>query len=83
MQILSWQCLNSVANYPPNVFYLFLGGYILKNELALSKLKNLILSLMALQAELRGGEKEELGKAIDSLKRAVEKLKWLKSIQTY
>jgi hypothetical protein len=54
---------------------LFLGGYILKNELALSKLKNLILSLMALQAELRGGEKEELGKAIDSLKRAVEKLK--------
>ncbi len=28
----------------------------MKNELAISKLKNLILSLMALQAELRGGE---------------------------
>jgi hypothetical protein len=54
---------------------LFVWGYILKNDLALSKLKNLILSLMALQAELRGGEKEELGRAIDSLKRAVEKLK--------
>lgn len=47
----------------------------MKNDLALSKLKNLILSLMALQAELRGGEKEELGRAIESLKRAVEKLK--------
>lgn len=51
------------------------GIYILKNDLAVSKLKNLILSLMALQAELRGGEREELGKAIDSLKKAVEQLK--------
>ena len=47
----------------------------MKNELAISKLKNLILSLMALQAELRGGEREDLGKAIDSIKSAVEKLK--------
>ena len=47
----------------------------MKNELAVSKLKNLILSLMALQAELRGGEKEDLGRAIDRLKSAVEKLK--------
>ena len=65
------------SELPPCVF-LFVprgGIYILKNDLAVSKLKNLILSLMALQAELRGGEKEELGKAIDSLKSAVEKLK--------
>lgn len=47
----------------------------MKNDLVLSKLKNLILSLMALQAELRGGEREELGKAIDSLKSTMEKLK--------
>ena len=65
------------SKLPPERF-LFVprgGIYILKNDLAVSKLKNLILSLMALQAELRGGEKEELGKAIDSLKSAVEKLK--------
>jgi len=65
------------SKLPPERF-LFVprgGIYILKNDLAVSKLKNLILSLMALQAELRGGEKEELGKAIDSLKNAVEKLK--------
>ena len=47
----------------------------MKNELAISKLKNLILSLMALQAELHGGEREDLGRAIDRLKSAVEKLK--------
>jgi hypothetical protein len=47
----------------------------MKNDLAVSKLKNLILSLMALQAELRGVEREDLGRAIDRLKSAVEKLK--------
>lgn len=63
------------SKHPPCVFLFVPREYILKNDLAVSKLKNLILSLMALQAELRGGEKEELGKAIDSLKNAVEKLK--------
>ena len=63
------------SKLPPERFLFVPRGYILKNDLAVSKLKNLILSLMALQAELRGGEKEELGKAIDSLKTAVEKLK--------
>ena len=47
----------------------------MKNELVLSKLKNLILSLMAVEAELRGKEKEDLSAAIASLKKAVEKLK--------
>lgn len=63
------------SKLPPYVFLFVSGGYILKNDLAVSKLKNLILSLMALQAELRGGEREELGKAINSLKSAMEKLK--------
>jgi hypothetical protein len=40
-----------------------------------SKLKNLILSLMALHAEMRGVEREELGKAIESLKKVAEKIK--------
>jgi hypothetical protein len=53
-----------------------MGVYIkLKNQLVISKLKNLILSLMAVEAELRGGEKEDLSAAIASLKKAVEKLK--------
>lgn len=47
----------------------------MKNQLVLSKLKNLILSLMAVEAELRGGEKEDLSAAIASLKKAVEKIK--------
>jgi len=50
-------------------------GHTLKNQLVISKLKNLILSLMAVEAELRGKEKEDLGAAIASLKKAVEKLK--------
>jgi len=54
---------------------LFLGGYILKNQLAVSKLKNLILSLMAVEAELRGTDKEHITEAIASLRKAVEKLK--------
>lgn len=47
----------------------------MKNELVVSKLKNLILSLMALQAELRGKEKELIGDAILTLKKCVELLK--------
>ena len=41
----------------------------------LSKLKNLILSLMAVEAELHGKEKEDLSAAIASIRKAVEKLK--------
>jgi len=53
-----------------------MGVYIkLKNQLVISKLKNLILSLMAVEAELRGGEKEHLSAAIASLRKAMEKLK--------
>jgi len=51
------------------------GIYILKNELVISKLKNLILSLMALQAELRGKEKELLTDAILNIRKCVELLK--------
>ena len=40
-----------------------------------SKLKNLILSLMALHAEMRGTEREEVWKAIETLKKVAEKLK--------
>ena len=47
----------------------------MKNELVLSRLKNLILSLMAVEAELRGKEKEDLGAAIASIRKAMEKLK--------
>ena len=47
----------------------------MKNELVLSKLKNLILSLMAVEAELRGDEKKHLSAAIASLRKVAEKLK--------
>jgi hypothetical protein len=47
----------------------------MKNDLLLSKLKNLILSLMALQAEMRGKEKELMGDAIASVRKAMELLK--------
>lgn len=40
-----------------------------------SKLKNLILSLMALHAEMRGTEREEVWQAIETLKKVAEKLK--------
>ena len=40
-----------------------------------SKLKNLILSLMALHAEMRGVERDEMGKVIEDLKKLTEKLK--------
>lgn len=51
------------------------GIYILKNDLLLLNLKNLILSLMSLQAEMRGEEKRKVGEAIDSIKKAMEMLK--------
>jgi len=47
----------------------------LKNELVISKLKNLILSLMALEAELHGKEKELLTDAILNIRKCVELLK--------
>ena len=40
-----------------------------------SKLKNLILSLMALHAEMRGVERDEMGKIIEDLKKLAEKIK--------
>ena len=40
-----------------------------------SKLKNLILSLMALHAEMRGVERDEMGKVIEDLKKLAEKIK--------
>lgn len=47
----------------------------MKNDLLLLNLKNLVLSLMSLQAEMRGEEKKQVGDAIDSIKKAMEKLK--------
>ena len=47
----------------------------MKNELVISKLKNLILSLMALEAELRSKEKELLTDAILNIRKCVELLK--------
>jgi hypothetical protein len=47
----------------------------MKNELLISKLKNVVLSLMALQAEMRGQEREEMGSAIASVRKAMELLK--------
>jgi hypothetical protein len=53
-----------------------MGVYIkLKNDLLLSKLKNLVLSLMALQAEMRGDERERMNDAIASVRKAMELLK--------
>jgi hypothetical protein len=65
------------SKLPPERFlFVPMGVYIEKSVgEGLSKLKNLILSLMAVEAELRGGEKEDLSAAIASLKKAVEKLK--------
>ena len=37
----------------------------MKNELLISKLKNMVLSLMALQAEMRGKEREEMKRMAD------------------
>ena len=43
--------------------------------MAKSKLKNIILSLMAIQAEMRGTEHAELAKIIDQLKKFTEGVK--------
>jgi len=46
-----------------------------KNELLVSKLKSLVLSLMALQAEMRGQERAEMTSAIASIRKSLELLK--------
>lgn len=51
------------------------GIYILKNDLMISRLKNLMISLMALQAELRGKEREYLGHAVEDIRKTMEILK--------
>jgi hypothetical protein len=47
----------------------------LQNDLLVSKLKSVVLSLMALQAEMRGQEREEMTSAIASVRKALELLK--------
>ena len=47
----------------------------MKNELMVSKSKSLVLSMMALQAELRGQERAEMTSAIASVRKAMELLK--------
>jgi hypothetical protein len=46
-----------------------------KNTVLIEKLKSLVLSMMALQAELRGQERAEMTSAIASVRKAVELLK--------
>jgi hypothetical protein len=47
----------------------------MKNAALIEKLKSLVLSMMALQAELRGQERAEMTSAIASVRKAVELLK--------
>ena len=47
----------------------------MKNELLVSKLKNLILSLMALEAEMRGKERDHVTNAVASVRKAIELIK--------
>lgn len=47
----------------------------MKNDLLISKLKNMVLSLMALQAEMRGQEREEMANAVAAVRKAIELLK--------
>jgi hypothetical protein len=47
----------------------------LNNELLVSKLKSLVLSMMALQAEMRGLERTEMASAIASVRKVLELLK--------
>lgn len=69
-------CLNAMAHYPRTFPIRSHGGiYILKNEVMVSKLKSLMISLMALQAELRGEEHKHLSDAIQNIRNAMEKLK--------
>lgn len=68
--------LNFVVTFQERFVFVPRGGiYILKNELVVNKLKNLILSLMSLEAELRGKEKELLTDAILNIRKCVELLK--------
>jgi hypothetical protein len=46
-----------------------------ENKELCDKLKNLVLSMMTLQAELRGQERAEMTSAIASVRKAVELLK--------
>jgi hypothetical protein len=46
-----------------------------KNTVLIDKLKSLVLSMMALQAELRGQERAEMTSAIASVRKALELLK--------
>jgi len=46
-----------------------------KNAAVIEKLKSLVLSMMAVQAELRGQERAEMTSAIASVRKAVELLK--------
>ena len=47
----------------------------MKNKELSDKLKSLVLSMMTLQAELRGQERAEMTSAIASVRKAVELLK--------
>lgn len=47
----------------------------MQNDLLVSKLKNMVLSLMALQAEMRGQERSEVASAVASVRKAIELLK--------
>ena len=76
-QIFQLLSFKRYGKLPPERFlFVPTGVYIkLKNDLLISKLKNLILSLMALQAEMRGKEKETMGDAIASVRKTMELLK--------
>jgi hypothetical protein len=76
-QIFQLLSFKRYGKLPPERFlFVPTGVYIkLKNDLLLSKLKNLVLSLMALQAEMRGKEKETMGDAIASVRKTMELLK--------
>jgi hypothetical protein len=47
----------------------------MKNAALIEKLKSLVLSMMALQAELRGQERAEMTSAIASVRKSLELLK--------
>jgi len=76
-QIFQLLSFKRYGKLPPERFlFVPTGGiYILKNDLLVSKLKNLVLSLMALQAEMRGKERDEMTSAVASVRKAIELLK--------
>ena len=47
----------------------------MKNDALTNKIKSLVLSMMAIQAELRGQERAEMTSAIASVRKALELLK--------